>query len=57
MKEVAKKCDGYSGSDLEILAKDAAMEGIRFAQKTKHFKKVFEDGKEKFMPVSGPSDW
>ena len=31
MNYVARKCEGYSGSDLEILAKDAAMEGIRFA--------------------------
>ncbi len=31
---VAKHSDGYSGSDLEILAKDAAMEPLRFAQET-----------------------
>lgn len=31
IKCVAKKTDGYSGSDLEILCKDVAMEPLRFA--------------------------
>ena len=48
---ISEKTDGYSGSDLEILAKEAAMEPLRFAQDTDHFKKVNKNGKIMYMPV------
>ena len=49
--QLAEKIENYSGSDIEILVKDAAMEPLRFAQTTTKFKKLFKDGMEKFMPV------
>ena len=52
LKHVSSKTQGYSGSDLEVLAKDAAMEPLRFAQDTRKFKKVTkEDGKVGYMPI------
>ena len=58
LKKVAMKTDGYSGSDLEVLAKDAAMEPLRFAQVTKNFKKVVMNGKDMFMPIkNGKADF
>ena len=58
LKHVASKTQGYSGSDLEVLAKDAAMEPLRFAQITKNFKKVPKDGGQGFMPIqNGPADF
>ena len=44
IRYVAEKSKGFSGSDLEILCKDAAMEPLRFAQNTNSFKKVFVNG-------------
>jgi len=57
-KTLAKVCENYSGSDIEVLCKDAAMEPLRFAQETEKFrlqpngkytpvaKETFADGKQ-----------
>jgi vacuolar protein-sorting-associated protein 4 len=47
-EELAKLAENYSGSDIEVLCKDAAMEPLRFAQKTNKFRKLMNG---KFMPV------
>jgi vacuolar protein-sorting-associated protein 4 len=58
LKFVASKTEGFSGSDLEVLAKDVAMEPLRFAQSTNKFKKVNVDGKTKYMPIqNGNADF
>ena len=49
--QIAQYIDGYSGSDIEVLAKDAAMEPLRFAQQTDKFQIVQDGGMQKFMPV------
>lgn len=52
IKKIGEMTKGYSGSDLEILAKDASMEPLRFAQNTDKFKEVKgDDGRTMFMPV------
>jgi len=50
-EEIAKKTDGYSGSDLSVLVRDAVYEPVRKCQNASHFLRVFENGKEMFMPV------
>ena len=52
MDHIAEKTDGYSGADIEILCKDAAMMSLRFAQKAKYFQPVNTPTGPKFMPVS-----
>lgn len=47
--ELAKISENYSGSDIEVLCKDAAMEPLRFAQNTNKFQKLMNG---KFMPVN-----
>lgn len=47
--EITKRIDGYSGSDIEVLVKDAAMEPLRFAQVTDRFERQYSG---KFMPVA-----
>ena len=41
---IANQIDGFSGSDIEVLAKDAAMEPLRFAQKTDKFQIIQQNG-------------
>ena len=48
---IAHKTDGYSGSDLEILCRDAAFEPLHLAQRTNKFKKINNGGKVMYMPV------
>lgn len=45
---LAKISENYSGSDIEVLCKDAAMEPLRFAQNTNKFQKLING---KFLPV------
>jgi vacuolar protein-sorting-associated protein 4 len=48
-RDLAAKSDGYSGSDLKTVCRDAIMEPVRLATKAKHFKKV---GDDKYSPCS-----
>lgn len=48
---IAQVIDGFSGSDIEVLAKDAAMEPLRFAQRTDKFQVVMQNGRQMFMPI------
>ena len=53
--ELARLTEGYSGSDISTVVKSALMEPIRKCQSARYFKRVFEDGKQKFTPCA-PSD-
>lgn len=46
--EIARRVDGYSGSDIEVLVKDAAMEPLRYAQESTNFMQMPSG---KYMPV------
>ncbi|KAF8919423.1 AAA-domain-containing protein [Mucidula mucida] len=52
---LASKTDGYSGSDIAIVVRDALMQPVRKVISATHFKKVTEDGKAKLTPCS-PGD-
>lgn len=47
--DIASKTENYSGADLSILCKDAAMVPLRFAQKATKWQKVNENGKTLYM--------
>lgn len=51
-KLLAEMTDGYLGSDISVIVRDALMEPIRKIQSATHFKKVDVDGKEKLTPCS-----
>lgn len=53
--ELARLTEGYSGSDISTVVKSALMEPIRKCQSARYFKRVLEDGKQKFTPCA-PSD-
>jgi len=40
MKELARRTDGYSGSDISIVVREALMQPVRLVQSATHFKKV-----------------
>lgn len=40
-KQLAEMTDGYSGSDIAVLVRDALMQPIRKVQNATHFKKVY----------------
>lgn len=52
---LAGMSDGYSGSDLKTVCRDAIMEPVRLSTQATHFKKVYEAGKEMVTPCS-PGD-
>jgi len=56
--DIASKTENYSGADLSILCKDAAMVPLRFAQKATKWKRFNENGKVLYMAMdnnaSGP---
>jgi len=47
---IAEKTEGFSGSDISVLVRDAMFEPLRFSQSAKRFVKVFEDGQAKWSP-------
>lgn len=52
-EELGKRTEGYSGSDISVVVRDAIMEPIRRLQIATHFKKVTDkDGVEKYEPCS-----
>ena len=51
IEAIAARTDGFSGSDLEILCRDAAFEPLHLAQRTDKFRKVAVNGRQMFMPV------
>jgi len=54
-KTLADRTEGYSGSDISIVVRDALMQPIRKVISATHFKRVTEDGKKKWTPCS-PGD-
>ena len=54
-EEICLKTEGFSGSDLKILAREACFEILRRAIKSKFSKKVLINGKEMYTP-SHPSE-
>ncbi|KAI1285281.1 Vacuolar protein sorting-associated protein 4B [Halotydeus destructor] len=40
LKDLAKRCEGFSGADIGILVRDAIMQPVRKVQSATHFKKV-----------------
>ncbi|KAF7797766.1 hypothetical protein EIP86_008967 [Pleurotus ostreatoroseus] len=52
---LAEKTDGYSGSDIAVVVRDALMQPVRKVLSATHFKQVEEDGKMKWTPCS-PGD-
>jgi vacuolar protein-sorting-associated protein 4 len=51
MDEIARKTEGFSGSDMANLVKDAVYGPVRKCQLANHFARVMDEGKQKFMPV------
>ena len=52
IEHIAQKTEGFSGSDLEVLCRDAAFEPLHLAQQTDKFKKVMIGGAVKYQPVA-----
>lgn len=52
---LAEKTQGYSGSDIAVIVRDALMQPIRKVQMATHFKRVQNEGKEYWTPCS-PGD-
>lgn len=55
ISELARLTEGYSGSDISTVVKSALMEPIRKCQMARYFKKVRDQGVEKFLPCA-PSE-
>jgi len=51
MEIVAKKIDGFSGSDISIFIRDAVFEPVRKMQNANYFMEVMVDGKKRMKPV------
>ncbi|KIY62200.1 AAA-domain-containing protein [Cylindrobasidium torrendii FP15055 ss-10] len=54
-RTLASKTEGYSGSDISIVVRDALMQPVRKVIGATHFKKVDVEGKMKWTPCS-PGD-
>lgn len=54
-RTLADKTEGYSGSDISIVVRDALMQPVRKVISATHFKLVVDEGKEKWTPCS-PGD-
>ncbi|KAK1934370.1 ATPase, AAA family [Babesia divergens] len=54
LDEIAKLTEGYSGSDMNVLVRDARMQPLRQSKDATHFKQVFR-GSEKFYTPCSPS--
>lgn len=52
---LADRSEGYSGSDISVLVRDALYEPVRTCQAATHFKKIFIDRIYQYIPCS-PSD-
>lgn len=56
IEELVQALNGYSGSDMNTLIRDASFEPLRKCERATHFKQVFNDKNEpKWTPCS-PSD-
>ncbi|XBW35274.1 hypothetical protein QEN19_000842 [Hanseniaspora menglaensis] len=53
---LGKMTEGYSGSDINVVVKDALMEPVRKIQTATHFKKVTDQDHIKFTPCSPGDD-
>ncbi|KAI0344181.1 AAA-domain-containing protein [Trametopsis cervina] len=54
-RTLAEKTEGYSGSDISTVVRDALMQPIRKVLSATHFKQVDDNGKTKWTPCS-PGD-
>ncbi|KAF8907653.1 katanin p60 ATPase domain-containing protein [Gymnopilus junonius] len=54
-RTLANRTEGYSGSDISIVVRDALMQPVRKVISATHFKQVEVDGKTKWTPCS-PGD-
>lgn len=54
-RELAEKCEGWSGSDLKVMCRDAIMHPVRMATAATHFRKLVVDNEEMYSPCS-PGD-
>ncbi|KIP01977.1 hypothetical protein PHLGIDRAFT_96457 [Phlebiopsis gigantea 11061_1 CR5-6] len=52
---LAEKTEGYSGSDIAVVVRDALMQPVRKVMSATHFKSVEDEGKTKLTPCS-PGD-
>jgi len=53
---LAERTEGFSGSDISVLVRDAVYEPLRKCERAKTFKKVYnKDNKMQYTPCS-PSD-
>eukprot|EP00179_Madagascaria_erythrocladioides_P012578 CAMPEP_0198366952 /NCGR_PEP_ID=MMETSP1450-20131203/154939_1 /TAXON_ID=753684 ORGANISM="Madagascaria erythrocladiodes, Strain CCMP3234" /NCGR_SAMPLE_ID=MMETSP1450 /ASSEMBLY_ACC=CAM_ASM_001115 /LENGTH=446 /DNA_ID=CAMNT_0044074421 /DNA_START=126 /DNA_END=1469 /DNA_ORIENTATION=+ len=52
---LGQQADGYSGSDISVLVRDAIMQPVRTLQNAQTFKPISVDGAEKWTPCS-PGD-
>jgi len=50
-EELAHNTEGYSGSDISVLVRDAVYEPVRKLQSANYFLKLIENGKEMFVPI------